>query len=130
MSAVDRSEAMDHAPAETPQRAPTAPTQGNRACAECLAPYASAQPGQLFCCPAHREAFQDRLRVRGRQLAPLELAARATRGGSRGDKAIGIRARQAAERLKDRWNAEDKAEGRMPMVDYVRRLSRHFELPA
>jgi hypothetical protein len=98
-------------------------------CAECLAPLTGVQPGQLFCCPAHRLTFQDRLRIRGRQLAPLEMAARATRGGSRGDKDTGIAARQAAERLKDKWNAEDKAAGRMPMVDYVRRMSRHFDLP-
>lgn len=120
---------MDHAPAKTADA--TQPPRSRKAsgCAECLAPLTGIQPGQLFCCPAHRTTFQDRLRIRGRQLAPLELAARATRGGSRGDKATGIAARQAAERLKDRWNAEDLAARRMPMVEYVRRLSRHFDLP-
>jgi len=120
---------MDHARAHFHATAETHASGRNRACAECLAPYRSPQPGQLFCCPAHRTAFQDRLRIRGRQLAPLEMADRATRGGSRGDVATGIAARRAAQRLKDRWNAEDKAAGRMPMVEYVRRLARHFELP-
>lgn len=120
---------MDHAPAYSPVGAQTARPANSRACAECLAPVTGIQPGQLFCCPGHRTTFQDRLRIRGRQLAPLELAARETRGGSRGDKATGIAARQAAERLKDRWNAEDRAAGRMRMVDYVRRLARHFDLP-
>lgn len=104
---------MDHAPAKTPA-AQNSPRPGNgRACAECLAPFDSIQPGQLFCCPEHRTTFQDRLRIRGRQLTPLEMADRATRGGSRGDKKTGIAARRAAQRLKDRWTREDSAAGRM-----------------
>lgn len=121
--------AMDHAPAISAREAKGRVRAQASGCAECLAPLTGLQPGQLFCCPSHRTTFQDRLRIRGRQLAPLEMAARATRGGSRGDTATGKAARQAAERLKDRWNAEDKAKGRLPMVEYVRRMSRHFDLP-
>lgn len=120
---------MDHAPANSPAVGATPAARPSRACAECLAPYTSPQPGQLFCCAEHRTAFQDRMRIRGRQLVPFELAARATRGGSRGDTATGIKARQTALALKDRWNAEDREAGRMSMVEYVRRFSRHFEMP-
>lgn len=85
----------------------------------------------MFCSTKHKNAFHDRWKIRGRQLAPLEVAARITRGGSRGDKATGIAARQDAERLKQRWIEEDRTAKppRMSMVTYLaRRRALGFEI--
>lgn len=93
---------------------------------------AGAQPGQLFCCPAHRNAFQDRQRVRGRQLAPYAMVDRMTRSGTAGTpeaREIGKKARAVTQRLIARWAAEDKAAGRMSMVEYLARYTKHFDLP-
>lgn len=126
-------EAMDHAPARKAVGEIEAPRGRNLTCAECIAPYTSSQPGQLFCCPDHRIAFQDRMRVRGRQLVPLELAVMATRQGRTGDRDAGVQAARAANRLKRAWIAEDKAandgRGRLPMDQYIRRLIKHRDLP-
>ncbi|TZG26474.1 hypothetical protein [Sphingomonas montanisoli] len=74
-------------------------------------------------------AFQDRLRIRGRQLAPLAMADRITRNGRSRDAEIGKEARLSSQRLIARWIEEDRAAGRMMMDDYVRRLSRTTDLP-
>ncbi|MCZ4340609.1 hypothetical protein O4H52_03250 [Sphingomonadaceae bacterium G21617-S1] len=94
-----------------------------------MAPYASSQPGQLFCCPDHRIAFQDRMRVRGRQLVPMELAVMETRQGRKGDREAGVLAARSAQRLKRQWITEDRDAGRMPMDQYIRRLLKHRDLP-
>ncbi len=120
---------MDHAPAEIASTAKAPAGSSRPACAECMAPFRSPQPGQLFCCPAHRIAFQDRWRVRGRQLAPLATADRITRGGTARDKEIGKKARLSCQRLMARWIAEDRDAGRMAMDDYVRRWAKHHDLP-
>jgi hypothetical protein len=62
---------------------------------------------------------------RGAVLAPLYAAARATRGGTRGDTATGQRARRDSDLLIQRWRDEDEAAGRMPAVDYVAARYRH-----
>ncbi|KKC24897.1 hypothetical protein WP12_16855 [Sphingomonas sp. SRS2] len=74
-------------------------------------------------------AFQDRMRIRGRQLVPLELAVMATRQGRIGDKDAGVRAARSANRLKRQWIVEDRDAGRMPMDQYIRRLLKHHDLP-
>ncbi|MBV8971894.1 MAG: hypothetical protein JO290_06340 [Sphingomonadaceae bacterium] len=67
--------------------------------------------------------------VRGRQLTPLIMADRMTRGGSRGDKATGRQARLDMQRLVARFAREDAAAGRMPMTEYLRdRLRLGYEL--
>lgn len=118
---------MDHERRQMGQEA-AAPVRRSRHCPECLAPLSDAQPRQMFCTPAHQQAFNDRQRVRGRQLAPLAMAARITRGGSRRDKPTGIKARQASQRLIERWVVEDREAGRMAMDDYIaQRLRMGFE---
>ena len=99
----------------------SSPSRGRHLCPECgevFQPIAG-QARQLFCTPAHKQAFQQRARIRGRALLPLQMAARITRGGSRGNASVGIRARQDAEQLIDRWVAEDREAGRMSAVDYI-----------
>ena len=63
-------------------------------------------------------------------LTPLSIADRITRGGSRGDKITGRAARGDAQKLMDRWAADDREAGRMSMTEYVRRRKAlGYELP-
>jgi len=97
-------------------------------CPECLQPFALRHPRQLFCSPAHRDVWHNRWTVRGRAFAALATAARMTRGGTRGDKATGLRARGEAERMQARWIVEDRAKPRMTAIAYVAlRLRRGFD---
>lgn len=99
-------------------------------CPECMRKFAPRQVAQLFCSGEHKAAFHNRATVRGRQLTPLVMAARITRGGHRKDPETGIHARRDAEHLMDQWVADDSAAGRMSMVDYVRlRRAKGFERP-
>ncbi|NIJ34304.1 hypothetical protein [Sphingomonas oligoaromativorans] len=85
-------------------------------------------PNQLFCTDPHKQAWHNRQTTRGRVLTPLQLAARITRDGSRGDTVTGTYARQASRRLLDRWAKEDREGGRMSAVAYVSlRKSKGFE---
>jgi hypothetical protein len=94
-------------------------------CPECLAPIErKPSSGKTFCCPEHKAAFHNRQTVRGRVLTPLTMAARITRGGSRGDKATGRRARSDAEQMVQRWIEEDRAEKRMSAVEYIEQRMR------
>lgn len=88
-------------------------------CPECGGAYLARQRNQLFCCNAHKRAYNNRWGKRGAVLAPLYAAARATRGGSRGDKITGAKARSAADHLVQRWKEEDQAAGRASAVEYV-----------
>lgn len=90
-----------------------------RTCPECSTAFVAPQPGQLFCCLVHKRAYNNRWLKRGAVLAPLQAAARATRGGTRGDKATGARARCDADRLIQRWRDEDREAGRVPVVEYM-----------
>lgn len=94
-------------------------TAASARCAECMSPFQRVQSAQLFCCREHKRAYNNRWLKRGAVIAPLYAAARMTRGGSRGDKITGARARGDAEHLVQRWNDEDRAAGRMAAVDYV-----------
>ncbi|MFD1951901.1 hypothetical protein ACFSGX_14095 [Sphingomonas arantia] len=117
---------MLHAPAETPAARET-PAR-TLSCPECMVSFAAVHPRQLFCSPAHRDRYHNRWTVRGRVLAPLEVADRITRGGTRGDVVTGRRARRDAQHLKDRWVVEDRDAKRMPAIEYVRlRLALGFE---
>jgi hypothetical protein len=119
--------AVLHASPQTPEIAATprfagdgkATGRGERVCPECGQSFQAAQWRQFFCSPDHKSAFHNRQTVRGRVLTPLAMAARQTRGGSRGDKATGRAARADADFLMQRWTDEDRAAGRMPMVEYV-----------
>jgi hypothetical protein len=87
-----------------------------RQCPECLGLFTAAQANQLFCCVPHKKAWNNRAYSRGGVLAPLMMAARQTRFGTRGseaERAIGRRA------LQQRWKDEDAAAGRMTALAYV-----------
>ena len=108
---------------EVPRPRPNAPKHGFGTCPECLGEFEKHQADKLFCCQAHRRAFNNRLTVRGAVLAPLAIVARKTRNGTRGtphDIIYGAKASTHADTLARRWAAEDKAEGRMPMNEYLR----------
>lgn len=109
---------MLHEAPQMPQERKAAVSRCRR-CPECLEALEGASPRQMFCSAAHKQAFHNRQTVRGRQLVPLVMAERVTRSGSCRDKATGKKARQDSRRLMDRWNAEDRAAGRMAMDEYV-----------
>jgi hypothetical protein len=122
---------VDHEPAQTPAERPTrrkavgrghngAP--GPHPCPECMQPFPPAHPHQLFCSLAHRSAWNERAKKRGRQVFPLMMVARITRDGSRGDKELGKRAASEFRELLRRWKDEDVAAGRMTWPRYLARL--------
>lgn len=90
-----------------------------RACAECAGAYVPSQHGQLFCCHKCKRTYNNRWLKRGAVIAPLYVAARATRGGTRGDTVTGAKARRDAEHLAQRWKEEDAAAGRMSAIAYM-----------
>ena len=110
-----------------PPHSPAGDSDGNSApkvpppcCPECSTPFQRAHPGQLFCTPQHRDAWNNRATVRGRVLTALSMVARITRDGSRGDTATGKRAARDRNQLIQRWMEEDRTAGRMPWPDYLR----------
>lgn len=113
-------------PPEKPQdaqegiSAPQTPGKARPLCPECLQPFERHHPGQLFCTPAHRTAWNNRATVRGRVLTPLSMVARITRDGSRGDQATGKRAARERNALIQRWMEEDRDAGRMTWPEYLR----------
>jgi len=72
--------------------------------------------GKTFCTPAHKAAFHNRSSARGRVVIPLLMCTRIQRDrkGTTAPRAWG-----EARALLDKYAAEDKAAGRMSMVDYV-----------
>ena len=99
-------------------------TRPLRPCAECGEGFVTKQPSQLFCSTAHKRTYNNRWLKRGAVLAPLHAAARMTRGGTRGDKETGRRARRDADHLLQKWKVEDEKANRMSAVDYVARRYR------
>jgi hypothetical protein len=76
-------------------------------------------PRQMFCCEKHKRAWHNRAVVRGARLAPLVMAMRITRGGSRGNAQAGKDARRAMEKLVGEFDREDRGAKRMRAPDYV-----------
>lgn len=115
--------AMGHngAPADPPDNRPFFT---ERPCPECLTLFVPRQARTLFCCPAHKADWNNRQTVRGRQLVPYDMVARLTRGGTRGsaeDRETGRCAARDHHKLTQRFRDEDRAAGRMAMVEYQRR---------
>lgn len=84
-------------------------------CFECGA--ATTGP-KLYCAPACRLAFHNRMSKRGRVILPYALGWRLARGS--GDTAKRAFAELCA--YLDHCNAEDRAAGRPPMTDYLARV--------
>jgi hypothetical protein len=95
-----------------------------RPCPECGAPFEPRVRNQLFCSTAHNTAWNNRATARGRVLTPLSIVARITRNGSRGspeDREAGRQASNLHNTLIQRYRDEDRAAGRMPWPEYMRR---------
>lgn len=88
-------------------------------CPECLCGVLSGPERRVFCSPAHKKAWDNRQRLRGRQLFPFAAVARVTRGGTRGNRETGHRAQADQDMLLGRWNEEDARDNRMSQSDYL-----------
>ena len=98
-----------------------------RPCPECMKPFEPKVVNQLFCCPAHNAAWNNRATARGRVLTPLALVARITRNGTRGspeERRVGREASNHHNALVQRHRDEDRAAGRMPWAEYMIRRYR------
>lgn len=117
-----------NAPAEMPAGGPS--RSSGYECPECLQPYVAVHPRQIFCCDAHKKAWEARSRLRARQLYPFATVARLTRGGTRGLIFTGRRALADQDVLIQRWRDEDAAAGRMSAVDFLNlRYTLGYERP-
>jgi hypothetical protein len=94
---------------------------GKHVCPECLCDFTPKRSRALFCSEAHRTTWHNRQTVRGRVLTSLAMAARETRGGTRGDTDTGKKANWQANQLMQDWRDEDRRLGRMSQVEYLRR---------
>lgn len=102
------------------QTAPKARTYGRATCPECGERFTRSHHRQGFCTPAHKQAFHARTQARGQTITTLVQAWRAAR--STRDplaKKAGKVAFSDLCALADRWNAEDRAAGRVPAPDVV-----------
>jgi len=100
------------------------PVYAERPCPECLTLFKPRMAGTMFCCPAHRDTWKNRQTVRGRVDIPYAYAARITRDGTRGtdaQRATGKAAARIHRRLVQKWRDEDRAAGRMDIVEYMER---------
>ena len=95
--------------------------EGQYVCPECLGVFRPRVPRQLFCSAPHKRAWNNRGLKRGAVLFSLNMAARETRDGTRGDKATGKTASWQGNTLMQRWRDEDREAGRMGQVEYLRR---------
>lgn len=115
------SASVPDAGAQKDAAAKPADLSGQYVCPECLTPFRPRVLRQLFCCAEHKRDWHHRSTKRGAVLFSLEMAARETRDGTRGDKDTGKRASWQGNLLKQQWRDEDRAAGRMSQVDYMRR---------
>jgi len=102
-----------------------------RPCPECGKLFEPKVVNQMFCCPQHNTAWNNRATKRGRVLTPLSIAARITRNGTQGKSELreaGREASNAHNRLIRRYRDEDRAAGRMEWPEYMmRRLKLGFD---
>lgn len=100
---------------QKPGKPSIAARAAQKVCPECGGPVerkSKKGPRPIFCCEAHKVAFQNRMIVRGRVLAPFVMGWRIDRGS-------GEIAKEAFSQLcsiVDRFNAEDAKAGR-PRAD-------------
>ena len=103
-----------------------------RPCPECMRLFEPNVANQLFCCPAHNAAWNNRQTKRGRVLTGIDMAAYITRNGTRGPaehREAGKRAGRDRHRLIQRWRDEDAQAGRMAHPEYnARRYKAGLEI--
>lgn len=90
-------------------------------CAECGELFARKQAKQIFCAPACRMAFHNRMAKRGKTLTPLALAYRMKRTSP-----ISKRAHVDFCRVVAQFEAEDKAAGRMTGRAFIAHQYAHW----
>lgn len=93
-----------------------------RDCPECRKAFEPKVANQLFCCPAHKNDWNNRATTRGRVLTPLAIVARITRNGTRGTperRETGKKASGYQATLVQRYRDEDREAGRMEWADYM-----------
>ncbi|WP_242149537.1 hypothetical protein [Sphingomonas sp. BAUL-RG-20F-R05-02] len=93
-----------------------------RECPECRKGFEPKVANQLFCCPAHKNEWNNRATARGRVLTPLAIVARITRNGTRGTperRDAGKKASSYQATLIQRYRDEDREAGRMEWADYM-----------
>jgi len=98
------------------------PRAKGRTCPECLGTYMATGPRQIFCSDEHKTDWEERARLRARQIFPFAAADRATRSGTRGtaeQRKAGKKAARIARTLYQRWKEEDAEKGRMSAIDYA-----------
>lgn len=118
MTPLDQGAAASAAGRVQPVPAPL----GRAACPECGASAPRRAANQLFCTPAHRDAWNTRIAVRGKVAQPLAMVARITRDGTRGSQVERDTGRRAASELRyllQKWRDEDRAAGRMDWPTYL-----------
>ncbi|MGL5735490.1 MAG: hypothetical protein ACRCYS_11540 [Beijerinckiaceae bacterium] len=86
-----------------------------RICPECGESFTTKHPTKRFCNQAHKQAYANREASQGKVIASLVKAWRLKRGN--GDVAKNAFAELC--RIVDRFNADDRQEGRPPATVYV-----------
>lgn len=98
-----------------------------RTCPECSEKFETNTKDRLFCSNAHKANFHNRSSTIGRTVIPLAMAWRAARNAkgnspeARALRASGARAFADMCRLLDAASADDREQGRMAKLQYVRR---------
>lgn len=93
-----------------------------RDCPECRKAFEPKVSNQLFCCPAHNTAWNNRATARGRVLTPIAMAAYITRNGTRGkpeQREAGKQAGRHHHYLVQKYRDEDRTAGRMEWADFM-----------
>lgn len=94
-------------------------------CPECGGTFEPQHHRAQFCSPAHAKAYNNRQLARGQRLVGLAQAWRLGRHfGPSADPELKAAAAQAFRdlcRIADEFNAEDRAEGRVPALKVYRR---------
>lgn len=93
-------------------------------CAECGTSFKRRQSNQIFCKPACKTSYWNRMGKRGKVLAPLAIAAREKRNSTTAKWAMTER-----DRLVALWRDEDKAAGRLGGHELIR-LQQGFKADA
>jgi len=92
-------------------------------CADCGGSFQTRRQNARFCCPAHQQAFSNRMATRGKVLAPYVMAWIAGRGGGHaGTHPVAGPAMREITAIARGFIDEDKAAGRPSTIGYVESL--------
>lgn len=83
-------------------------------CPECGVQFTKTARHQVFCTPAHKQAFYNLQTKRGTVIGPLLAVARAAGRYKGADRELGSYARTEADAIISRWVVDDRKAGRRP----------------